>query len=80
MSCGEPYAGPSAHFTAPVKLIGSKSEIDNSAVDERVAGLPGVVAAFGMPDLHTGCTVISKGCMYQAATLGVELRFLEPVA
>lgn len=69
VSCGEPYVGPEYKLGAFVKIIGKKSEIDSGAREElnHVAGLPGVVAVYGMPDLHagpTGCAVISEGCIY----------------
>lgn len=69
VSCGEPYQGPSVQPSVDVKMIGCKSETDISAKEQlmQVARLPGVVMAFGMPDLHagpTGCTVLSRGCLY----------------
>lgn len=69
VSCGESYQGPDMKLSCKVNIIGTKSSIDTQARKEldNIAGLPGVNAVYGMPDLHagpTGCVVISENCIY----------------
>lgn len=69
VSCGEPYQGPPNKPAGSFKIVSVKSEIDPSARDEliKVATLPGVIYAVGMPDLHsgpTGCAVLTQDCVY----------------
>ncbi|KZP04562.1 release factor H-coupled R [Athelia psychrophila] len=71
---GEPYNGPPAaparsQGVGEVRIIADKTFVDERAVKqlEEVAGLPGVVVAAGMPDLHPGnrfpigCAVAAEG-------------------
>ncbi|CAA7271636.1 unnamed protein product [Cyclocybe aegerita] len=73
---GEPYAGPpkAAEETAgarpqDIRIIAEKSYIDDAASKQlqKVANLPGVKLAIGMPDLHPGgrfpigCAIASEG-------------------
>ncbi|RYE18541.1 MAG: RNA ligase RtcB family protein, partial [Sphingobacteriaceae bacterium] len=70
ISCGETYNGPANDWCqAEVKIIGERSEIESSAIEElhTLSKLPGIVKILGMPDLHsgpTGCVIATLDCIY----------------